>query len=320
MWRNLFFFPYFVLLLVNCESNGPAQRSPSGLDTQEAKQNYIILRVQESFYFNSDLERYLRLGLGNDYEELSDISLSRLVDNFVEEKIFLEAARNQEMSLTLEEKKEYLARYINQPAAEENKSPMGEEEINLLFDQFLVEKYTYALVKETKVEEEEIEEYYLEHKREFLLPERVKVSQILLPSEDKAVKILERVKNAGLEDFRRTARTESIGVEAPKGGEMGVFEMGQLPPEMESVIFSLHEGEVSPVLESSYGFHIFRLDARFEPELTREEEARASIETKILSQKIKDQIYRKIQELKDSLEWNFYPQNLYFSYQRIQDE
>jgi parvulin-like peptidyl-prolyl isomerase len=320
MWRNLLFLPYFVLLLVNCKPNSPAQRSSSGLDTQETKQNYIVLRVQESFYFNSDFERYLKISLGNDYEELSDISLSRLADNFVEEKIFLEAARNQEMSLTLDEKKEYLAKYVNQPAAEEDKSSLGEEEINLLFDQLLVEKYTYVLIKEIKVEEEEIGEYYLEHKREFLLPERVKVSQILLPSEDKAVEILERVKNAGPEEFRRTAGTESIGVEASKGGEMGVFEMGQLPPEMESIIFSLHEGEVSPVLESSYGFHIFRLDTRFEPELIPEEEAKASIETKILSQKIKDQINRKIQELKDSLEWNFYPQNLYFSYQRIQDE
>lgn len=320
MWRKLLFFPYFILLLVNCRPDNPAQGSSPTLDTQEAKQNYIILRVQESFYFNSDFERYLKLSLGSDYEGLSEVSLSRLADNFVEEKIFLEAARNQEMNLTLEEKKEYLAKYVNQPDAAEGDNSIGEDEINLLFDQLLVEKYTSSLVREVKVEDEEIEEYYLEHKREFLLPERVKVSQILLPSEDKAVEVLERVKNAGPEDFKRFAGTESIGAEAAKGGEMGVFEMGQLPPEMESVIFSLQEGEVSPVLESSYGFHIFRLDSRFGPELIPEEQAKASIENKILSQKIKDQIYRKIQELKDSLEWNFYPQNLYFSYQRIQDE
>ncbi len=320
MWRNFLFFLCFVLVLINCERKSPAQRSSSGLDSQETKQNYVILRVQESFYFNSDFEWYLKLNLGNDYEGLSDVSLSRLVDNFVEEKILLEAARNQEMSLTLEEKKEYLAKQANQPTAEENEKSMDEEEINLLFDQLLVEKYTYALVKEIEVEEEEIQEYYLENKREFLLPERVKVSQILLPSEDKAVETLERVKNARPEDFRRMARMDSIGVEASKGGEMGVFEMGQLPQEMENVIFSLQEGEVSPVLESSYGFHIFRLDARLGPELIPEEKAKASIETKILSQKIKDQISREIQELKDSLEWNFYPQNLYFSYQRTQDE
>ncbi len=320
MWRNLLFLPYFVLLLVNCKGNGTAQNSASGIDKQEDEQNYIILRVEESSYFNSDFERYLKFSLGNDYDDLSDISLSRLADNFVEEKIFLEAARDQGVSLTLEEKKEYLAKHVNQIEMEENKRSMGEEEINLLFDQLLVEKYTYALIREIKVDEEEIQEYYLEHKREFLLPERVKVSQILLPSEDKAVKILERVRDAGSEDFKRTARTELIGVEASKGGEMGVFEMGQLPQEMENIIFSLQVGEVSPVLESSYGFHIFRLDARFGPELIPEKEAIASIETKILSQKVKDQISRKIQELKDSLEWNFYPQNLNFSYQRIQDE
>ncbi len=320
MWRKFLFFACFVLLLVNCERNSSARHSSQMRDTQQDKQNYIILRVQDSFYFNSDFERYLELTVGADIEDLSDVSLSRLADGFVEEKILLEAARNQGMNLTLEEKKEYLAKHVNQPMAEENKRTLDEEEINLLFDQLLVEKFTLASIKEIRVEEEEIQKYYLEQKREFLLPERVKVSQILLSSEDMAVGILERVKNSGPEDFKRIARTESIGVEAAKGGEMGVFEMGQLPQEMEKVIFSLQEGEVSPVLESSYGFHIFRLDARLEPELIPEEEARASIETKILSQKIKDQISREIQELKDSLQWNFYPQNLYFSYQRIQDE
>lgn len=320
MCRKLYFFPCLLLLLVCCERNRPAQRSSSESDSKREKQNYIILRVQETFYFNSDFERYLKLSLGNDYEGLSDVSLSRLTDNFVEEKILLEEARNREMSLTLEEKKEYLAKYVSQPEAEKSKNTPDEEEIDLLFDQLLVEKYIYSLVKEIEVEEEETQEYYLQHKREFLLPERLKVSQILLPSEDKAVEILERVKQAGPEDFKRIARTESIGVEAARGGEMGVFEMGQLPREMESIIFSLQEGEVSPVLESSYGFHIFRLDARFGAELIPEEEAKASIETKMLSQKIKDQISRKIQALKDSLEWDFYPQNLYFSYQRIQDE
>jgi parvulin-like peptidyl-prolyl isomerase len=320
MWRYLLFLPCFVLLLVNCERNSPARRSSDGLETREEKSGYIVLRVQGSVYSNSDFAKYLKLSLGDDNEGLSDVSLSRIADNFIEEKIFLEAAREQGTILTQEEKKEYLAKYVNEPAEEENRKALDEGEIEMLFDQLLVEKYTHALIREVNVEEDDIQRYYLENKREFLLPERVKVSQILLPSEDKAVEILELVKNAGPEDFMKIARTESIGVEAAKGGEMGVFEIGQLPQEMENIIFSLREGEVSPVLESSYGFHIFRLDARLEPELIPLEKAKASIETKILGQKIKSQISRKIQELKDSLEWNFYPQNLYFSYQRNQDE
>jgi parvulin-like peptidyl-prolyl isomerase len=116
------------------------------------------------------------------------------------------------------------------------------------------------------------------------------------------------------------ARDQSIGGEAARGGEMGVFAIGQLPDEMESAIFALKEGEISPVLESSYGFHIFRLDSRYEPELISPDKAAPTIRMKLLGLKVKDHIDRHVEELKKSLEWEFYDQNLYFSYQRTLNE
>jgi len=101
---------------------------------------------------------------------------------------------------------------------------------------------------------------------------------------------------------------------------MGIFAIGQLPDDMEKAIFALQEGEVSPVLESSYGYHIFRLDSRYEPELISPDQASTSIEMKILSQKVKNRIFQHIKKLKNSLEWESYKQNLYFPYQRISNE
>ncbi len=319
MWRVRVFVTVFVLLLISCKENRSITNS-SGLDPQEAKKNYIILRVEDTIYFNADFVRFLKLSLGDEYDTLSTLSLSRLVDNFIEEKLLLAEARNQEIVLTWEEKKEFLAKHSSDSAIEEESWPMEEEGAELLFDQLLVEKYTYALIKDIQVDEEEIQQYYSEHKREFLLPERVKVSQILLPSEEKAVEILESLKDGDPESFRKLAKAQSVGVEASRGGEMGVFAMGQLPEEMEKAIFALKEGEVSPVLESSYGYHIFRLDSRYEPELISPDRASSSIEVKILSQKVKNRISQHIENLKNSLEWEFYMQNLYFPYQRIPDE
>jgi len=307
------------MLLVGCKGNKSVQ-SPAGMDSQEAKKNYIILRVEDTVYFNADFVRFLKLSLGDEYKILSALSLSRLVDNFVEEKLMLAEARNKEIVLTWEEKKEFLAKHSSDSALEGENWPLEEEGAELLFEQLLVEKYTYDLVKDIQVETEEVQEYYSEHKREFLLPERVKVSQILLPNEEKAVEILESLKNNDLENFRRLAKAQSVGVEASRGGEMGVFAIGQLPDEMEKAIFALKEGEVSPVLESSYGFHIFRLDSRYEPELISPDQASTSIEMKILSQKVKNRIFQHIKNLKNSLEWESYKQNLYFPYQRILNE
>lgn len=319
MWRIRVFVLVFIMLLVGCKGNKSVQ-SPAGMDSQEAKKNYIILRVEDTVYLNADFVRFLKLSLGDEYNILSALSLSRLVDNFVEEKLMLAEARNKEIVLTWEEKKEFLAKHSSDSALEGESWPLEEEGAELLFEQLLVEKYTYDLVKDIQVETEEVQEYYSEHKREFLLPERVKVSQILLPNEEKAVEILESLKNNDLENFRRLAKAQSVGVEASRGGEMGVFAIGQLPDEMEKAIFALKEGEVSLVLESSYGFHIFRLDSRYEPELISPDQASTSIEMKILSQKVKNRIFQHIENLKNSLEWEFYKQNLYFPYQRISNE
>jgi parvulin-like peptidyl-prolyl isomerase len=319
MWKKSVFVPVFVMLFVGCKENQSFQNS-SSLDSQGAKKNYIILHVQDTVYFNSDIEEYLKLSLGDEYHNLSDLSLSRLADNFVEEKLLLAEARNQETVLTWEEKKEYLAKQSNNSAIDGENGSLEAERIELLFEQLLVEKYTYSLVKDIEVEDEEIQEYYIEHKKEFLLPDRVKVSQIFLSNEEKAVEILESLKEGDPDDFKRIAKAQSIGVEASRGGEMGVFAIGQLPDEMERAIFVLKEGEVSPVLESSYGFHIFRLDSRYEPELISPEQAAKTIEMKILGRKVKNHIDRHIEKLKNSLEWEFYKQNLYFLYQRTPNE
>ena len=319
MWRIKIWVVFFVMLFAGCSRDSSIQ-DPSPEDSREPSKNYIILRVEDSIYFNSDFRRYLQFSLGSEFENLSDLSLSRLADDFVKEKLFLAEARNREVVLTQEDKKRFLAKHSSDSKIGGESWPLDEEGAGLLFEQLLVEKYTYMLVRDVEVEDREIQDYYTEHKREFLLPERVKVSQILLPSEEKAVEVLERLKDGDPENFKNLAKDHSIGAEASKGGEMGLFAIGQLPDEMEKVIFALKEGEVSPVLESSYGFHIFRLDARYEPELISPDRAAASIEVKILSQKVKDRIALHLENLKNTLQWEFYSQNLDFPYQRNSDE
>jgi len=312
----ILFVPFSAFFIINCRGKQVEENlSDYNLNNPEKKNN-IILKIEDSFYFNSDFEKYLILIAGNEYNNLALDSLSRLFDNFVEEKILLEAARSKEVALTWEEKKTYLAKLAKESWPYEKKLAMNQIDTKVLLERLLIEKYTFEIVKDIDVTDEEIKEYYDLHKREFLRPERVKVSQILLKTEDKAIEVLERLKSSGDEDFRKAVKEISIGVEASKGGEMGVFEMGQLPFEMEKVIFSLEEGELSPVVESSYGYHIFKLDKWYEPGLISEEEAASEIKIKILNDKIKQNISQNLKELKEKMGWDFYPENLSFPYQR----
>jgi parvulin-like peptidyl-prolyl isomerase len=274
----------------------------------------IVLNVEGSAFTASDFDRYVRTNAGTG--KLSDLSLSRLFDKFVEEKLLLEAARRQGVSLTQEEKKDYLVKLAGESLPEEAAAPARGEQDESLFDRPLIDKYAYPLLKDIRVQDEEVRATYEEHKKDFLLPERVRVSQVLLETEEKAVEVLRNLENATEEEFRKIAQEESAGPEAFKGGKMGVFKNGDLPYEMGKVIFALEEGKLSRVVESSYGYHIFRLDKRFPPELLSEEEAAPSIRIRILDGKVKEALASHLEELKGSLAWSSHPEMLNFAYQR----
>ncbi len=314
--RPFFLLLGILLLFINCGKKNTQEKSPVFDLADLQKKNEIVLKVGDSSYLNSDFEKYVQATMGGGYQTLSAISLSRLFDNFVEEKILLQSAQNQNLTLTVGEKKLYLEKLAKEFKSENSKISVDELDTKILFDRLLIQKYTFELMKGVEVQDQEINDYYRLHKKEFLHPERVKVSQILLDSQDKAIEVYEKVKNSSGEKFREIAQKESIGLEASRGGEMGVFEMGQLPFDLEKVVFSLKESEISPVVESSYGYHIFRLDKKYGAELIPEEEAAPQIRTKLLNQKIKDRLSEHIEELKKELEWTFYPQNLSFPYQK----
>jgi parvulin-like peptidyl-prolyl isomerase len=317
--RVHFFFSLFLgfsLLWVHCNQEKIPETSPDFSLKNHQKKNDIILKVEDSTYMNSDFEEHIRSIVGEDQDDLSIPSLSRLFDRFIEEKLLLQAAKSQEVSLTGEEKKEYLTKLGNEFMNEEKGTLLETLDTQLLFDKLLIAKYTYQLVEGIEVTEEEIKEYYNLNKREFLRPERIKVSQIVVETEDKAIEILNMLKDSSEEEFRRIAQLYSVSTDASKGGDMGWFEQGQLPYDMEKVIFTLMEGKLSQVMESSYGYQIFRVDKKQDPVLISLENAKEIIKLRLLDQRIKQATQQHLEVLKKNLNWTSYPQNLPFPYLR----
>jgi peptidyl-prolyl cis-trans isomerase C len=312
--------PLFGLLLTAAcgqeEGQGPVSRV-AGL-VQAKLRGRPVLRVEKSEFVNADFRAYLE-ATGADAKGLPVESLSRLFDRFVDEKILLEAARERGIVLSEDEKKESLARLAvdaiaaNEPGRSEAAPPEG------IFDRLLVEKYTFLVVRDIRVDSAEVLAYYEQHKKDFLLQERVQVSQILVDTEEKAVSVLRRLEQTGEPEFRAIAAAESLGPESSKKGVMGVFQPGDLPVDMEKVIFALDEGRTSQVVESAYGFHVFRLDRKFPPALQTESEAAPEIQKRIMAQKMKDALAAHIGGLKDTLSWKVLSENLFFTYQRLDE-
>jgi parvulin-like peptidyl-prolyl isomerase len=298
------------------DSSGSKEYSVSG---EKEARDLIILKVGEKSYFESDFQKYVQAIFGNGADKIGAATLSHLFDEFFETKLLLQAAHDRGITVSLAEKDEYLAKVEREEEAAEMPKPLWEPDSGETLDKIMIEKYLLPIVQDIRVEDGEIQRYYELHKSEFYLPDRVQVSQILLPTEAEAMDIWEKVKSASEEDFRAAARANSIGPESSSGGIMGVFQQGQLPLEMEKAVFALREGEVSPVIKSSYGFHLFRLDRKLEPEWISLEEASASIRLKLLDLKIRQAVSQHLRSLEERLEWQIFPENLPFPYQRTEE-
>jgi peptidyl-prolyl cis-trans isomerase D len=142
--------------------------------------------------------------------------------------------------------------------------------------------------------EDELRSLFDERSGEYEEPERVRARHILAlvaanaPDNDVASareqieSALARV-NAG-EDFARVARelSEDIGTKED-GGDLGLFTRGDNDPALEEAAFALESGEVSEVVQSSYGFHILRVDERVPAKTARFESKRTMLAREVLT-------------------------------------
>lgn len=89
---------------------------------------------------------------------------------------------------------------------------------------------------------------------------QVELSQILLATEDEALAVKAELE-AGA-DFATLAQERSNGPAAASGGALGSFSEAQLPVEFAAAIRDLEPGGISDPVQTTFGFHVFRLDGR----------------------------------------------------------
>jgi peptidyl-prolyl cis-trans isomerase C/foldase protein PrsA len=142
------------------------------------------------------------------------------------------------------------------------------------------------VVDRIAVSREEVEKYYEEHRDKFRKPEEVRVRQIVTKSEEEAEKLRKMILRGA--KFEELARKHSLGPEAKKGGDLGYFPRGRMPPAIEEACFKLWSSHVSRVAASPYGFHLFQLvDRRAARELSLDDAA-AEIERKLVDEKTRE--------------------------------
>ena len=120
--------------------------------------------------------------------------------------------------------------------------------------------------------QQQIEQYYNDHKSQYMQPEEVDSRHILISvgpkatpqevsaAQAKADSILKQLKNGA--NFAQMAKkySEDPGSK-DKGGELGFVQRGTMVPEFDNAIFTQPIGAMT-IVKSQFGFHIVQVEAR----------------------------------------------------------
>jgi peptidyl-prolyl cis-trans isomerase C len=174
----------------------------------------------------------------------------------------------------------------------------------LIVQQFIDEKYAQNVT----VSEKETRAYYDANPSAFKQPEQVKASHILIkvgPQANETQKadarkrmeqVQQRVKKG--EDFASLAKEVSEGPSGARGGDLGYFRRGQMMKPFEEAAFALKPGEVSDIVETSFGYHLIKLFDKKPEGTIAYEKINDKIQTYLKQKKVREQVDLYVAELR----------------------
>jgi len=174
--------------------------------------------------------------------------------------------------------------------------------------QELIEQQTATL---SEVTEAEAKEFYDSNPDQFVQPENVTASHILIKFEDEETDESKAAKKAELETIREniiagTVTFEDAATEdsdcpsSARGGSLGTFGKGQMVPEFEVAAFSQEIGEVGSIIETQFGYHIVKVTDRQEEGNVEFDEVKDQLIQYLTNQKKQEAVANYLADLRNS--------------------
>jgi parvulin-like peptidyl-prolyl isomerase len=305
---------FVILLCLNC--GGKDASNPEGYGDKTGTtgesfgnsiENKIILTINDRQSTNEELINFIK----SRYTDTSIIEknpklASRVFDTFIEHKMLLYMVEKENTLLDQGEIVKYL---------KDKHLPLNKANDPSVIDNIKAQKYLYfKLYKDIDVTDVEIRQYYERNLDNFKKAQEVLLHQILVKDKEKAYEIRETLLNTP-QRFAEIAKKQSVSMEAKNGGLMGYFEKGTLPKDMEDVVFALKLDTISPVVESPYGYHIFKVTKVKTERTLFLETVKNEIKNKLLSDKLRWAYEDFLAQLKKQLNMNVKYRSLFFTYQ-----
>lgn len=222
----------------------------------------------------------------------------------IERRLQLQEATAKSVDVSDQEVKQAIQQMKQQGEKVDDTDPLSMRNVR---DQLALLKVVDREVRNgVMVGDAEMKRYYKEHQARFALPEEYTLSQILIQprSADGTAEALEkaRIVMAELkrgEKFEDAALRYSDGLNASRGGRLGLVRQGELLPAIERAIAPLVPGGISDIIETSEGYHIVRVDERTPKQFRPFDEVKFEIQALVFQQKSEDVFQSWLVDLKN---------------------
>lgn len=300
-------------------------RSDKSAASQDAKDNTpVIVEINGKPEHSSAFERFIKAHLSDFYADTtqslpgaSDESRSRLFDEFVRRQVIVHEAQKRgitasqdEITQAVQEQRQQLGATASEtPGPEKTLLTSNERADEIASELLTIKYYQQEVLRDVKVQPEEVEKYYEQNRAKYQ-KNGFYVREIRVATKEEAEQMHQKAL-ARPADFATLAREHSKAPNASNGGLM-YYEVGQLPPVLEQEIAPLKVGGTSRVVQSSYGYHIFRLEKRAEP--LPFDKLKKQIEEELLSRRNQDLIDAYTDRVMTSAQIRVFYDRLGFNY------
>jgi peptidyl-prolyl cis-trans isomerase C len=246
-------------LLAACERGGPAQKSAPA-DKPVAVVNGAPISAEA-------LRRELALARAGEPDEIaaSPALRRRTAEDLVDRALLLAEAQRRGLTAAPDDVERAFAALREQYPAGALDAELAEEQLTAddvrarLKDQLTVARlFEVAVFQSVTVPESAARRRYDERATDYEQPAQVRALQIVTRSRDEAEKARAELRKKP-QEFAAVARRASIAPEAQQGGDLGWFGRDSGMPEVFDVCFDLPVGQLSSVVPSPYGFHVFKV-------------------------------------------------------------
>lgn len=259
------------------------QQDPSHADQMVAEQQKDVLRGL--------IDRELLLEKGKDLDISAETELIKRLDDM-----------RKQMKLDTMEDLEKAAQ-AQGVSFEDFKQNMRTE----IITQQVIQHEVGSRINVTREEEQK---FYDDHKADLSRPEQVKLSEILVSTDQagddqqkldaakaKADDLLKQIK-AGA-NFEDIAKKYSEGPSAAQGGDLGYFERGKLAKQLEDLTFNMKKGDVSDVIRTKQGFVILKVTEHQSAGIPPFNEIEPKIQEAVYMQKLQPALREYLTKLRE---------------------